>query len=157
MSSGSDHSDGGLREDAEPEEKLSSHDVPPRPDQIDRQQREIGLQKWGEQLQAAANDTFPNTTASRYRNVYVLILKWEDEDPQLPVTYEISNLEGVFRDIYNFQTETREIPDDDCHDKVNQKILDFKRLGGNSKDHLKIIYYAGHGKLTRNRALSWTR
>lgn len=135
----------------------SSHNLPPRPDDIDQRQRQIDLRKFGEELQVAANAAFPNTNTSRYQKVYVLILKWEDEDPKLPVSYEISKLEGVFKDVYHFQTESWDIPDEDCHDKVNQKILDFKRLGENSKDDLKIIHYAGHGKLTRNRALSWTR
>ena len=136
---------------------ISSHSLPPNPDDIDRMQRQTVLRKFGEELQEAANNAFPNTNTSRYKNVYVLMLKWEDEDPNLPVSYEIPQLEGVFKDVYHFRTEIWDIPNEDCHDKVNQKILDFKRLGGGSKKDLKIVYYAGHGRLTRNRGLSWTR
>jgi hypothetical protein len=130
---------------------------PPRSDEIDRWQCHTSLQHFGSQLQAAANAIFPNTTTSRYKHVYVLMLKWNDEDPQLPVSYEVSKLHDVFQNVFNFETESWDIPEQDCHGVVNQKILDFKNLGGNSKDDLKIIYYAGHGKLTRNRTLSWTR
>jgi hypothetical protein len=130
---------------------------PPRADDIDRWQCHTSLRRFGTQLQMAANAIFPNVATSRYRDVYVLMLKWKDEDPRLPVSQEISKLHDVFQDVYHFNTESWDIPDEDCHAEVNQKILDFKKLGGNSKDDLKIVYYAGHGKLTRNRLLSWTR
>jgi hypothetical protein len=130
---------------------------PPRADEIDRWQCHTSLQQFGAQLQLAANAIFPNTATSRYKNVYVLMLKWKDEDPKLPVSQEISKLHDVFQNVYHFETENWDIPDRDCHAEVNQKILDFKKLGGNTKDDLKIIYYAGHGKLTRNLLLSWTR
>jgi hypothetical protein len=130
---------------------------PPRADEIDQWRCHIALQRFGRELQEAANNAFPNTTTSRYTNVYVLLLSWEDEDPQLPVSLEILELFRVFKDIYRFETETWHIPEDDCHAEVCQKILDFKKVGGNSQEHLKIVYYAGHGKLERNRLLSWTR
>jgi hypothetical protein len=85
------------------------------------------------------------------------MLKWRDEDPKLPVSYDISKLQDVFERIYGFDTELWDIPDEDCHTEVNQKIIDFSRLGGNSKEDLKILFYAGHGKITSQRLLSWTR
>jgi hypothetical protein len=134
-----------------------SSSPPLRANEIDRWNCHTSLQEFGTQLQTAANAIFPNIGTSRYRNVYVLMLKWKNEDPMLPVSLEISKLHDVFQDMYHFNTESWDIPDEDCHAEVNQKILDFKKLGGNSKDDLKIVYYAGHGKLTRNRLLSWTR
>jgi hypothetical protein len=130
---------------------------PPRADEIDQWQCHIDLQQFGQELQAAANKAFPNIATSRYTNVYVLLLSWEDEDPNLPVSLEILNLFKVFKNVYRFETEIWHIPDQDCHAEVCQKILDFAKLGGNSKEDLKIVYYAGHGKLARNRLLSWTR
>lgn len=130
---------------------------PPTPEELDRQLRTTKLQSFGKELQEIANASLSTTEASRYRNVYVLILKWEDEDPQLPVSLEISKLKDAFVDVYHFNTEVWDIPDEDCHDSVNQKILDFKRLGSDSKDDLKILYYGGHGRLTRNRSLAWSR
>ena len=123
--------------------------LPPKAEEIDQWQRNVKILAFGEELQTISDTYFPNTATSRYKNVYVLILKWEDEDPNLPVSYETERLESVFRDVYYFQTESWDIPDIDCHDKVNQKILDFKRQGGNGENDLKIVYYGGHGKLTR--------
>lgn len=130
---------------------------PPRADEIDQWRCHIELQRFGQELQIAANNAFPNIATSRYTKVYVLLLSWEDEDPQLPVSLEIVELFKVFKNVYGFETEIWHIPQEDCHDEVCQKILNFKRIGGNNKDHLKIVYYAGHGMLERNRSLSWTR
>ena len=116
-----------------------------------------GFEVFASDLHEAAKAVFPNTTSARYRNVYVLMFKWEDEDPNLPVWLEIRRLFDVFTKLYHFETEICEIKDLDCHFEVNQKILDFTRLGGASNEDLKIVYYAGHGKLTKNRLLSWTR
>ena len=70
---------------------------------------------------------------------------------------EIRRIFWAFQDLYHFQTEVWDINDVACHAEVNQKILDFSRLGGDSKEDLEIVYYAGHGKLTQNRLLSSTR
>jgi hypothetical protein len=40
---------------------------------------------------------------------------------------------------------------------VNQKIMTFVAPGPDDKEHLKIVYYAGHGRLTKTRSLEWTR
>lgn len=74
-------------------------------DEIDRWAAHIGLQEFGESLQAAANAVFPNDSQSRYTKVHVLMLCWEDEDPNLPVSIEIQKLFDVFTDIYRFETE----------------------------------------------------
>lgn len=130
---------------------------PPRVDEMDRWQYHVDLPEWGKTLHEAAKAVFPNVGTSRYRNVHVLMLKWKDEDPNLPVSYDIPKLQDVFEQIYGFETELWDIPGQDCHTEVNQKIIDFSRLGGNSKEDLKILFYAGHGKITSNRLLSWTR
>jgi hypothetical protein len=130
---------------------------PPRADEIDRWQHHIAFEQFGRDLNVAAAALFPKRTKSRYKNVFVLMLKWDDEDPNLSVSLEIQRLYNVFKGVYHFETEVWNIPDEDCHVEVNQKVLDFSRIGGNSKDDLKIVYYAGHGKLMKNRLLLWTR
>jgi hypothetical protein len=130
---------------------------PPPAGNIDKWLFHTGFEDFANDLHEAAKAVFPNTPSARYRNVYVLMFKWEDEDPNLPVWLEIRRLFDVFTKLYHFQTEIWDIKDLDCHFEVNQKILDFTRLGGASKEDLKIVYYAGHGKLTTNRLLSWTR
>jgi hypothetical protein len=135
----------------------NSDTTPPTLDDIDRWQYHISLQKFGEGLHAAAQAVFPNNARSRYTEVFVLMLCWEDEDPKLPVSLEIEKLFNVFKYTYNFETEVWRIPDRNCHARTNQKILNFVEMGEDSSDHLKIIYYAGHAKLSKNRLLTWTR
>jgi len=128
---------------------------PPTAEEIDRLNYHNGLQKFGEALEEAAKAVLPNNAKSRYRNVHVLFLSWEDEDPQLPVSLEIAKLHDVFVNIYHFQSEIWHISSQNSHNKVSKKILEF--VGEDHKDDLKIVYYAGHGRLTQNRLLSWTR
>jgi hypothetical protein len=51
----------------------------------DRWQYHIELEDFTKGLQAAANAVFPNNQISRYTKVFVLMLSWADEDPNLPV------------------------------------------------------------------------
>jgi hypothetical protein len=85
------------------------------------------------------------------------MLSWEDEDPNLPVSLEIEKLEEVFKNVYGFQTEAWKIPDRSSHLKVNQKIIDLITLEEDPKQHLFIVYYAGHATLIRDRLLAWSR
>lgn len=135
----------------------TSDSTPPTLDDIDRWRYHISLQEFGEGLHAAAQAVFPNDARSRYTKVFVLMLCSEDEDPNLPVSTEIDKLFDVFKNTYNFETEVWKIPDRNCHARSNQKILDFVETGGDSPNHLKIVYYAGHAKLSKNRLLTWIR
>jgi hypothetical protein len=136
---------------------LNSTPPPPNPSDIDRWNYHTNLTKFGNDLQAAANAVFPNVKRSRYSRVFVLILSWELEDPQLPVSLEINELQHVFQDIYHFETELYKIPDQDCHYKLFKKIGDFVEPVDDSNNHLKIVYYAGHARLSENQTLVWTR
>lgn len=129
---------------------LSSHE-------IDNFTRRMDMKAFGENLQKAANAVFPNDNKSRYIKVSVLLLSWQDEDPKLPVSDEIKILEEIFRAMYHFETEHWKIPDENSHYVVNEKVLAFVKPGGQSAEHLKIIYYAGHARLTHERSLAWTR
>lgn len=93
----------------------------------------------------------------KYPRVYALLLLWEDEDPYLPVSQEVHELGIVIASIYNFEVETYLIPSEGSHKKLNQRILDFVELGGDSAEHLKIVYYGGHGMLAHNRQPDWVR
>jgi hypothetical protein len=136
----------------------SSSTAPPlTPHDIDRWSKHISLKEFGEDLQSAGRALFPNETKSRYTSVTVLVLSWQDEDPNLPVSLEISRLVDVFRSIYHFGVDEWKIPNQNSHWAVNQKIMTFVAPGPNDKEHLKIVYYAGHGRLTKTRSLEWTR
>jgi hypothetical protein len=130
---------------------------PPSSRDLDHLQYHISLQEIGQRLQTAANLAYPNDKRVRYTAVYVLLLRWEDEDPKLPVSVELDELHGVFKNRYHFNVEVWKIPSQGSHKKLNQKVLDFVELGGDSKDELKIVYYGGHGMLAHNRQSSWAR
>jgi hypothetical protein len=131
--------------------------LPPTPDDIDRWNRHISLKEFGEGLQAAANAVFPNDSRSKYKRVTVLMLSWEDEDPNLPVSIEISKLLDVFRSTYNFDVEIWKIPDRNPQWALTQRVMEFVCPAADDKENLKIVYYAGHGRLTKTRSLAWTR
>lgn len=122
---------------------------------IDRWQRHISLQNFAKDVERAAKSVYSADNRSRYTNVYVLILKWKTEDPKLPVSYEISELRQVLEQVYHYETEIFEIPDSRSHNKVNEKISAFIGINDDSKSDLKIVYYAGHSRLSDTKDLVW--
>lgn len=130
---------------------------PPTGEEIDIEHRRKRLREISDQLQDDANRGFPNHTTVRYSRIYVLLISWTDEDPKLPVSLELQDLSRVFSDEYGFQTESWQIPSDNSHNELSKKILDFIGINKDAKDDLKIVYYGGHGMLTRGRQLAWTK
>ncbi len=166
-------------------EESSQPVTPPRPPpsgyDLDRLNYHIDLKRFGKDLQSAANAVFSGDRRSKYtqvsspmnvrtpvgqpesqyhmthvQNVQVsaLLLSWEDEDPELPVSVEIGTLRDVFVDIYDFEVEEWRIPAVNSHTALNLKILHF--LADSDTKHLKIVYYAGHGKLSNHGQALWT-
>jgi hypothetical protein len=135
----------------------SSASTPPTMEDIDRWNYHTNLQRFGENLQLAANAVFPNEKISRYTRVSVLMLNWEDEDPNLPVSIEIDKLASIFSDTYYFEVIRWKIPDENCHFRLAETVMEFVRPNQDSTGHLKIVYYAGHAKLLDTRALALTR
>jgi len=150
----------GLGESSEEDEMTGAYlepGPPPTPREIDHWNYHVSLQQFAKGLQAAAKAVFPNETRSRYSCVSVLMLSWEEEDPQLPVSYEIDKLYEVFQHIYHFETEHWKIPNHNCHYRLMEKIMDFALPTDAIDHHLKIVYYAGHARLMETRSLAWTR
>lgn len=77
---------------------------------------------------------------SKYDNVEVLLLQWEDDD--LGVNTEIEKLNDVLRSRYNFTTYVRRIPSEDAEDYLTETILQFRK--GKSFRDLLMVYYGGH-------------
>jgi len=123
----------------------------------DRSQYHIDFEDFTKGLQAAADAVFPNNQTSRYTKVFVLMLRWADEDPNLPFSVEINKLNDVFHEIYHYETEIWNILTENCHYRLNEKIMDFVKPTEESQRHLKIVYYAGHARLLDTRLLVWTR
>lgn len=131
--------------------------APPRAEEWDRTLRHTGLRDFGEALQNAANAVYPNDNKSRYSRVYVLLICWKTQDPKLPVEREIRELRRVFEEVYRYNTEEFEIPDSESHAAVSEKINSFVKVDSNSSGDLKIVYYAGHSRLSRTKELLWSK
>ncbi|PMD44771.1 hypothetical protein L207DRAFT_286342 [Hyaloscypha variabilis F] len=129
---------------------------PPTGHELDRINDHITLEHFGTRLQKAVNTIFPGDgkKGSRYTRVDVLLLSWEDEDPKLPVSLEVDELASTFAGLYGYNVEKWSIPSDECHIRLQGKVLRF--LGNNDSAHLKIVYYAGHGRLTNHGQPAWT-
>jgi hypothetical protein len=129
--------------------------APPSAYDLDRLNYHITLQDFGSELQKASNAILPGDQLSRYEKVDVILLSWEEEDPKLPVSIEIKELAEIFRELYGYEVEEWFIPAENCHNRLQARILEF--LGDGDPRHLKIVYYAGHGKLTNHGQPAWTR
>ncbi len=118
--------------------------VPPTGYALDRFYDHIDLEAFGKGLQTVANALFSNgKRRSKYTHVSALLLSWEDEDPQLPVSIEIAELKDVLESDYGFNVQEWQIPAEESHIELNSRVLRF--LEDSSIKHLKIVYYAGHG------------
>jgi hypothetical protein len=129
--------------------------LPPRAEEWDRTLRHTGLQEFGRALEIAARTVYPNDKKSRYTRIYVLLICWQMQDPKLPVEREIAELRKVF-EIYNFEVEHYRIPESDSHAEVSEKVNAFVKVNKNSSSDLKIVYYAGHSRLSRSKELIWS-
>ena len=119
--------------------------------------RHIGLRDFGTELDRAARAVFPNDKKSRYSQVHVLLISWKTQDLKLPVQREIDSLHELLKGIYHYEVEEFKIPDDASHAEVSKRINAFVELGNNSYDDLKIVYYAGHSRLSGTKELAWYR
>jgi len=136
---------------------IKAFQPPPSAAEIDRLQEVDLHREICQQIQESVEDAFPNDGKTGYSNVYVLLICWKNEDPKLPVTLELDELEGVFSEYYGFQTEKWTIPEEGSHNQLNRKILDFIELGDDSRRDLKIVYYGGHGMLNKGRQPVWAK
>ena len=100
----------------------------------------VDLEKVLEDINGAVKSSFPSRT-TRYDAVYVLLLRWEEDD--LGTAAEIQKLQEVFQNSYHFMTESWQIPSVASYIRLNQKVLDFQM--DKSENDLLILYYGGHG------------
>ncbi|KAH8776221.1 hypothetical protein BGZ57DRAFT_953345 [Hyaloscypha finlandica] len=100
------------------------------------------IKRLGEDLQSAVQAAWPKQDTSRYTKVSVLLLSWVTDD--LGVASEVQRLQHVFEDMYKFQVETYQIPDEKPDRALKGRILEF--LKNDLDDSLLVIYYAGHAR-----------
>jgi len=100
----------------------------------------------------AANQALPSRGPTRYKEVKVLLVRWEEDD--LDVDWELQDLSKVLG-AYGFDTETWLIPTDSAQFKMMQKASDFIRAFG-GENTLFIVYYGGHAYVNSARQLTWS-
>ena len=97
------------------------------------------LDEFGQRLEEAANAAFPSGS-SRYKEVHVLLLSWEDDN--LGVITEVLELQNVFQQIYLYDTEQWRIPSSHSYRALRKQISNFLD-NFEDKDNLLIVYYGG--------------
>ncbi|KAL1589058.1 hypothetical protein WHR41_01897 [Cladosporium halotolerans] len=90
----------------------------------------------------------------RYSSVYVLMISWEDDD--LGTAREIAKLKDIFEEDYRYSTRHYEIP---SHKKISpgsepsweleEVLVQTRNKHGRDEDGLLIIYYGGHGEVSK--------
>ena len=105
------------------------------------------FEEFFEHLNRAAKTVLPRSSR-RYREVVVLLLRWQDDD--LGTETEITDLEYVSQDMYHYRTERFLIPSSDSATQLEYKLNDFRRAY-NHESNLLILYYGGHGSLDFNK------
>lgn len=88
----------------------------------------------------------------RYKNVSVLLLHWQSDD--LFVLPELEDLEKIFREVYNYETEVFPIPSESSHLDLMMKICSMIKQY-ESEDTLLIVYYGGHARIDESRQSTW--
>ncbi|KAH7407907.1 hypothetical protein BKA64DRAFT_706308 [Cadophora sp. MPI-SDFR-AT-0126] len=111
------------------------------------------LSTFAQRLEEAATKIFPNKGRSRYKDVQVLLLRWEQDT--MGVQYELDDLAAAFAESYGFKTETWLIPSAQPHLALMGKAFKMVQDFG-TKDNLLIVYYAGHGGMNSSRQPLWT-
>lgn len=107
----------------------------------------------GKVLTEAGNAAFPNRGRARYQEAHVLLLSWEHDN--LGVIDEVNNLQDVFRQNYNYETEVWQIPSTRSHNTLATRILQYL-ADYEARDSLLIVYYGGHGLMNDDRQCIWS-
>ena len=100
---------------------------------------------WGDVMDSSS-EIF--TSSTRYRDVHVLMLSWEDQYDDLKVQGELDELGAVFRDTYNFKVTHEQLTRREkkrTQTQINKIVADWVYLHDGTKT-LLIVYFAGHGR-----------
>jgi hypothetical protein len=94
---------------------------------------------------------YAQANRSPYTSVSVLLLRWEDD---LTVEQDLLQLEKIFRERFNYRTESWCIPS--CPNPSMKLTLQMgQHLEYARQDHLWIVYYAGYGFVGSDHNLYW--
>lgn len=119
-------------------------DAAPPPERTD-------FESFARHLQDAAMLIYAQANRSPYTSVSVLLLRWEDD---LTVEQDLLQLEKLFRERFNYRTESWSIPS--CPNPSMKLTLQMgQHLEYARQDHLWIVYYAGYGFVGSDHNLYW--
>ncbi|EPE29352.1 hypothetical protein GLAREA_00512 [Glarea lozoyensis ATCC 20868] len=119
-------------------------DAAPPPERTD-------FESFARHLQDAAMLIYAQANRSPYTSATVLLLRWEDE---MSVEPDLSSLEKMFRERFNYRTETWSIPS--CpNPSVKLTMQMAQHIEYARPDHLLIVYYAGHSFIGSDHNLYW--
>ena len=114
----------------------------------------------------------PDRGTSRYRRVYVLLLRWEND--QTGISQRIQELQRVFQDRYHYRTEEWAIPQQNSSIRLGKKLKDLPEKlyeedvpnesdiiegkGIKNEEVLRIVYYGGYcgGQLNSIHLPQWS-
>jgi len=94
---------------------------------------------------------YAQANRSPYSTVSVLLLRWEDDPSH---EEDLQSLEGVFRNRFNYHTESWAIPTGgNPFSKLAAQMAQHIQYA--RPDHLLIVYYAGYGFVGSDHNLYW--
>ncbi|KAH8601043.1 hypothetical protein B0O99DRAFT_503231, partial [Bisporella sp. PMI_857] len=109
------------------------------------------FESFARHLQDAAMLLYAQANRSPYTSVSVLLLRWEDD---MSVEQDLLQLQKVFRERYNFRTESWCIPSGP-NPSVKLTMQMAQHVEFARSDHLLIVYYAGYGFVGSDHHLYW--
>lgn len=110
------------------------------------------FESFARHLQDAAMLIYAQANRSPYTSVTVLMLRWEDD---MSVEPDLMLLQKVFRERFNFRTETWCIPS--CpNPSVKLTMQMASHIEYARPDHLLVVYYAGYGFIGSDHNLYWS-
>ncbi|OGM48065.1 hypothetical protein ABOM_002868 [Aspergillus bombycis] len=109
------------------------------------------LQDFASDLKKALDAVTP-TTHGYYRDVSVLALHWQNDE--MKVGRLESELMNIFAGVYNFRTESYQIPVTGSYPSLNYKLLSWSTSRG-GEHTLRIVLYSGHAGYAGTTDLQW--
>ncbi|KAI9650691.1 hypothetical protein NHQ30_000713 [Ciborinia camelliae] len=111
------------------------------------------LETFAVRVEEAAARAFPNRGRSRYAEVLVVLIRWEESD--IDAQPEFNALRSMFEICYGFTTDTWSIPSTHSHNKLMLQAINYIEKHG-TEDNLIIIYYGGHAIMNNSRQTTWS-
>ena len=126
----------------------------PRPDKHAHLPPLPGFDNFRADLQGSADRILGSPFRSRYANVSVLLVRWQD-DEDVGAHAAINDLAKTLHDTYHYAVHIKSIPMSTEESRtpwlwLSQAVTDFV-ADHNQRDCLKIFYYSGYSYLDSDR------